>query len=276
MFVFSAGAVFSQDKALSAKEKAGLIKAYYDTAIRCFQAGDYDKAVSYWEQILQLDPTQLQPPKLIAVAKQKIRDKYSKALKNVEALYTAGKYSEALTEMNTALLAAPNSDDLQKFNDQLEKVGKALGQETSQTKVGQYIRNAVNEYMRPTAKLKGAIYGIIYASQLAPGDARIKKFIEILTEDYPAQVKAVDVVPGMTLVEQKLVASLNYIYDSKYDRAILECNDVLELEPNNVMALKRLGSAYYALKKTEKARQVWRQALNLNPKDTELKSYLKE
>ncbi|OGS24995.1 MAG: hypothetical protein A2297_05810 [Elusimicrobia bacterium RIFOXYB2_FULL_48_7] len=261
---------------LSEREKAGLIKAYYDTAIRCYQAGDFDKAVSYWEQIMQLDPTQLQPPKLIAVAKDKIREKYSKALKNVEALYAVGKYTQALAEMNTALLAAPNSEALMTFNDQLGKVHKALGDETSQTRIGQYIRAAVNEYLKPTPKLRSAIHGIIYAGQLQPGNGRIKKFIEVLTEAYPSQVKAVEIVPGMTLVEQKLVASLNYIYDAKYDRAILECNDILELEPNNVMALKRQGSAYYALKKTERAKQIWREALKLNPKDAELQSFLKQ
>jgi Tfp pilus assembly protein PilF len=79
----------------------------------------------------------------------------------------------------------------------------------------------------------------------------------------------------MNIVEQKLVSALNLIYDSKFDRAIMECNEVLEFEPNNVMAMKRLGSAYYALKKVDKAKQVWKDALRYAPNDEDLKSFLK-
>ncbi|OGS18610.1 MAG: hypothetical protein A3J83_06760 [Elusimicrobia bacterium RIFOXYA2_FULL_40_6] len=266
---------FSQEKELSEKEKAGLIKAYYDTAIRSYQAGDYSKAVSYWEQVLQLDPSQVQPPKLIEITKQKIREKYAKALKNVEILYTSGKYTAALAEMGTAMSADQNSSELKKMYNQLEAVQKAFGEELAQSKSGELVRASVNEYMRPSGKIKFAIHAIIYAGQLKPGDVRIKKFAEIISQAYPNQAKSVEIVPGMTLVEQKLVASLNYIYDAKYDRALVECNDVLELEPGNTMAMKRLGSAYYALKKIDKAREVWRQALKLDPKDAELRSYLK-
>lgn len=267
--------VFSQEKVLSEKERATLIKAYYDTAIRNFQSGDYSKAISYWEQILQLDPSQIQPPKLIAVAKQKIRDKFSKALKAAESYYLSGKYTAALSEVTTVLNSDPTNSELKNFYEQINNVATTLGDEVSQTRVGHYIRIAVNEYLKPAGKTKYAAHALIYASQLNPGDARIKKFLGIFTESYQAQVKAIETVPGMNLVEQKLVASLNFIYDAKYDRAIMECNDILELEPGNLMALKRLGSAYYALKKVQKAKEIWREALKINPKDAELKSYLK-
>ncbi|OGS22447.1 MAG: hypothetical protein A2252_01255 [Elusimicrobia bacterium RIFOXYA2_FULL_39_19] len=268
--------VFAQEKVLSEKEKQSLIKAYYDTAIRSFQANDFSKAISYWEQILKLDPTQVQPPKLIEFAKQKLMEKYSKVLKSVEESYNAGRYTDALSNMKTALETSPNNTELKKLYGKIRKIQEAFGDETAQTKNGKLIRFAVREYIKPSAKFKTALHSIIYAGQLNPSDGRIEKFVNVIEEEYPNQLKAVEVVPGMTLVEQKLVASLNYIYDAKYDRAIVECNSVLELEPSNAMAMKRLGSAYYALNKKSKAIQVWREAFKLNPKDDELKSFLSQ
>ena len=118
--------VFAQEKVLSEKEKQSLIKAYYDTAIRSFQANDFSKAISYWEQILKLDPTQVQPPKLIEFAKQKLMEKYSKVLKSVEESYNAGRYTDALSNMKTALETSPNNTELKKLYGKIRKIQEAF------------------------------------------------------------------------------------------------------------------------------------------------------
>jgi cytochrome c-type biogenesis protein CcmH/NrfG len=56
---------------------------------------------------------------------------------------------------------------------------------------------------------------------------------------------------------------------------IQECNLVLELEPKNVLALKRLGSAHFAMGRKDKAREAWEMALAISPKDSELKGFIK-
>jgi Tfp pilus assembly protein PilF len=51
---------------------------------------------------------------------------------------------------------------------------------------------------------------------------------------------------------------------------------VIELQPKNVLAWKRLGSAYYAIGKKDKARETWEQALKIAPEDVELKQFIKQ
>jgi tetratricopeptide (TPR) repeat protein len=44
--------------------------------------------------------------------------------------------------------------------------------------------------------------------------------------------------------------------------------------PHPILALTRLGSAYYAMNEQEKARQIWIKALQLNPDNEVLKKFL--
>ena len=51
-------------------------------------------------------------------------------------------------------------------------------------------------------------------------------------------------------------------------------SQLLEIEPDNVLALKRKGSAYFALNQKDKARDLWQQAFKLAPDDAEIKKFL--
>ena len=55
-----------------------------------------------------------------------------------------------------------------------------------------------------------------------------------------------------------------------------ECTIVIELQPNNILAWKRLGSAYFAIGKKDKARETWERALKIAPDDVELKQFIKQ
>ncbi len=78
----------------------------------------------------------------------------------------------------------------------------------------------------------------------------------------------------MNLVEQKLYVALKNIYSARYDIAIMECQDVLELEPENVLAMTRLGSAYYALGNRDKAIEIWKRALEIDPNNKDILDFL--
>ena len=67
----------------------------------------------------------------------------------------------------------------------------------------------------------------------------------------------------LNLVEKKLLQSLVAFRDEKYDQVMQLCLEVLKLDPDNLTALKRLGSAFYALKLYPKAADAWRKALDL-------------
>lgn len=267
----------SQENVLSEKEKRTLIKTYYETAIRHFQAQEYGKAINYYEQILKLDPEQVQPPKLIEICRRKIREKYESALKEVDQMVSDGKYNSAYFKIREVIEMDPTNPELKRYQKQLGSIKEIFGEITGKTKKDNLLRRSIAEYLKnPGGNVRFAINSAIYVSQLPPDDARLERYLDLLEKEFTKEYKSIEIVPGMTLVEQKLVAALNYIYDGKYDRAIIECNDVLELEPENVLALKRLGSSYYALNKVKEAKEVWKRALKIDPKDEEIKMFLKQ
>ncbi len=55
---------------------------------------------------------------------------------------------------------------------------------------------------------------------------------------------------------------------------IREAQDVLNLEPNNALAYKRIGSAFFAMGQREKAKNAWEKSLQMNPADRSLKEFL--
>jgi Flp pilus assembly protein TadD len=88
-------------------------------------------------------------------------------------------------------------------------------------------------------------------------------------------LKLIDTKPeNAGILDHKKDLALHDIYDSKFYLAVKELEDVLRLEPEDVTALKRAGSAYLQLKDYQKARQAWQKALELSPDDAQLKEYL--
>ncbi|OGS18248.1 MAG: hypothetical protein A3J83_00175 [Elusimicrobia bacterium RIFOXYA2_FULL_40_6] len=153
---------------------------------------------------------------------------------------------------------------------------------TGTDRTSELIRKGLLDYLKPNAKPKNALNKLYYAWETTKSNVA-KKLYTMIKEQYPNIAKEQEVPQGFTFVSYKLFQALNNIYDGKYDLAINLSNDVLQVEPENVVALKRLGSALYALGKAEnkpdvaeQGRQVWRKALKLSPSDTEIKEFLKK
>ena len=82
------------------------------------------------------------------------------------------------------------------------------------------------------------------------------------------------ITSGMKVMPYLQMVSVNDIYDGKYDRAIVTLNEILALEPRDVLALKRLGSAYFSLGQKKRAKESWERALVLQPNDATLKKFI--
>ena len=80
----------------------------------------------------------------------------------------------------------------------------------------------------------------------------------------------------LNLIDQKLQKALEKIYGGEYLVAAKECQEVLDLEPENSLALTRLGSVYYAMGQVKQARVYWQQALTLDGKNDVLRSFLSQ
>lgn len=77
---------------------------------------------------------------------------------------------------------------------------------------------------------------------------------------------------------RKLSSNRGFVYYelTQYDKALIDYNKSLELDPESAVTYKRRGQAYLGLGQTDKAKADFEKALALNPNDEETKTLLKE
>ncbi|HAR63361.1 MAG: hypothetical protein DKM50_10455 [Candidatus Margulisiibacteriota bacterium] len=76
------------------------------------------------------------------------------------------------------------------------------------------------------------------------------------------------------IIEEKLARALKYINEWKFYDAVKECNEVLDVDPKNVAALMRRGSANFLLDNFDKARQDWNNVLKIDPDNKLVREFL--
>lgn len=257
------------------QQQSRMLAEYYKMAMESFYKGDYTAAIRQWEEILKIDSQQAQAQQLIEFARQKMSEKMKPMAAEVESFIQAGEYTKAL-EKNLERLALDSANSAwKKLGSKLDKVARILPSNTEKGKPFDMARKGTNAYLAEKEDARLALNACRYASQLKPDNTRLKDLKELMESEYSVLAQTERAISGSDVVEQKLQSSLSNIYDGKYDRAILECNDILALEPNNVMAMKRAGSAYYALGNKKQAMEVWQRAAKLAPNDPDLKKVMR-
>jgi tetratricopeptide (TPR) repeat protein len=188
--------------------------------------------------------------------------------------YRNGLYSEAVGKLRFAVDLDPKKPEIQSLFKKLSSIMEVIPRETGVGREAEFIRTGVSYYIED--KPKKALNILQYASELSPKDKEIPRLLNIMKREYPAIAEQEKISAGMTLVEQKLYRALNYLYEDRSDLAIVECQEVLELEPNNALALSRLGSAYYVIGQKEKAKELWLKVLELEPENKEVLEFLRK
>lgn len=185
--------------------------------------------------------------------------------------YKEGNYETARATFQEAERLLPQDTSIKETRRRLSSITPILESEVGSGKDSQLIRLAIARYLENDAKR--SLNALVYASDKKinrPELARLRRLIEA---DHP-EVEMPTLPSGLTLIDHKLQLTLEAIYDGRYLSAITECTDVIDLEPTNVMALTRLGSAYYAMNEREKAKQIWTKALQYDPNNDVLKKFL--
>lgn len=160
-----------------------------------------------------------------------------------------------------------NLDDTIKIVSRLDGKGKAV----------RMMRKSLKNHIAVDGNKKAAIAASWYAVQLDPMNNNALAIKNFMEKKYVAILNTMEPPIGdMNVIDQYLFASLNHIYDGRYDRSIQEASIVIELQPDNILAWKRLGSAYFAMGKKKKAREAWESALKIAPKDKELKQFIRQ
>jgi Flp pilus assembly protein TadD len=78
------------------------------------------------------------------------------------------------------------------------------------------------------------------------------------------------------MIDQKVYDARQAIIDGKYDQALVKCQEILNLEPNNTTALEIMGSAFFMMDQPEKARQVWMKVIELDPTNKVVPEFLNQ
>jgi tetratricopeptide (TPR) repeat protein len=185
--------------------------------------------------------------------------------------YRQGQYQLAHDTFREAERLLPQDKSIKEIRRKLSNVYTIIEIEDGVDRGSEILRLAIARYIEND--MKRAMNALIYADNInidRPEVTRMKRLIE--SED--PDMATPSIPAGVKLVDHKLQLTLEAIYDGRYLSAISECMDVLDLEPDNVQALTRLGSAYFAMNEREKARQIWTKALQLDPKNVVLRKFL--
>jgi tetratricopeptide (TPR) repeat protein len=249
------------------------ISEYFSKAEELVEEEKYEEAIKVWEKILEIDETQESASRLIAeTRKLKFKTMYEKA----KQLYEEGNFAASIKIYNKLSVENPTDTDMKSMVIRLNEVVNIVQKVEGEGEFRGLLRKALSNHIAIDGNVKAGIVASWLALQRNPESKlalAVKEFLEIT---YPAEVLSLEPpIEDMDLVDQYLFAALNHIYEGRYDLAILESSIIAELQPNNILALKRLGSAYYAIGNVEKSKDTWERALKLAPDDKELKKFLK-
>jgi tetratricopeptide (TPR) repeat protein len=192
----------------------------------------------------------------------------------VYALVKSGRYASALAGLGTLLEGGERGTSAARLQTALQEIAAIAPQAPDKGKAWRLTVLAVNAAVGTSPDYKFSFNALRYARELAPADERIKKLLDWFKSRHPELAGGDTITAGMTFLEYKRSLALDHLYGARYHEAIDTLNEVLALEPDDLVALKRLGSAYYSLGLYPKAREAWRRALALTPGDAQLKRFL--
>jgi tetratricopeptide (TPR) repeat protein len=258
----------------AASVPASEVREYYDKAFGYYSSGDYQKAMEYWNMVLRADPKQVTARNMIEEARVKMAGTSADLKTAFSRLLEKGRYSDALAKLEELLSTDPTNPYYLKAQKQLRRIAALLPRKPAASKQWNIAAAGIMSWVAEKEDLSFAYDALRYASELAPSEASLQKLVKALEDEAP-QLKLNDTKPeNVGVLEHKKELALHNIYDSKYYLAVKELEDVLRLEPEDVTALKRAGSAYLQLKDYRQARAAWQKALDLTPGDEQLKEYL--
>lgn len=270
--LFWAGAAAAQQA--GAPSQSAEITAYYDKAFSHYLSGDYQKAMEYWNMVLRADPKQVTARNMIEEARKKMAGSAAGRKAAFTRLLEKGRYSEAGVKLEELLATDPNDPYYLKAQKRLGVIAGILPRRPSAAKAWSKAGEGIMAWVGEKEDLSFAYDALRYACELAPSEHSLPKLVKALEEESP-RLKLDDTKPANSgVLDHKKDLALHDIYDSKFYLAVKELEGVLRLEPYDVTALKRAGSAYLQLKDYRRARQAWQKALDLSPGDAQLKEYL--
>lgn len=166
-----------------------------------------------------------------------------------------GRFAEAQAKVYQALSLNEKDKGLQDSNERLALVAKTFpevsGFRTDAAQAALY--EGVMDYL--AGKEKDAVRKLAYAQSLDPGDARIEELLQAV-ERKAGLAREIPVEPAVTAPtaeKEKLVAASMALMEvalreQDWEKVLKLAREVLELDPANALAHKRMATAQYAKK----------------------------
>jgi len=125
--------------------------------------------------------------------------------------------------------------------------------------------NAIGEYLEGNNDKSALLAHSALGYQ--PGDAFFSEFLAVMSGLTRSPIKKDEILPRAMLVNLKLEKAAASFYVQDFQKSVKECTEALLIAESNADAWKKIGSAYFALGDTAKARHAYGKALELNPAD---------
>ncbi|MBI3548753.1 MAG: tetratricopeptide repeat protein [Elusimicrobia bacterium] len=132
--------------------------------------------------------------------------------------------------------------------------------------------DAVSAYL-DNDEPKAMLYAHV-AKGYAPRDAAYQALLLAMSRLTRMDIRREDVLPPAGFVEKHLQDSVSLVYSRRFEAAINALREALVLDPKNALAWTRLGSAYFASGDKKNAREAWKRALELDPKNDKLRQFM--
>ena len=200
---------------------------------------------------------------------RQFQDAYQSAIES----YKSGLFTNAIEQFNIAFKIDPTDTDLQLFVERLTIVVKILPQCISPGKVNELTRRGIAYFVDGFGE--NAVKTMAYGLSLEPENFALSRLLSRFEEYTKIKTDKIQPVQGMSLVDQKLYEILVNFRKKDFSRVIDLSKEILILEPDNLLAYKRLGSAFFALGDKDKAKEMWKKVLEYEP-DPKLEKMIKD
>jgi tetratricopeptide (TPR) repeat protein len=178
----------------------------------------------------------------------------------------AGRYSEAIADLQKILRSCPEDGDSRARLSRLQTVSRFLGPDPDLHQKGaEIMKQGIVFYV--SGDTVTALYRMAYSLSLNPAPT----FRELFNHISSISGRTVEIEWNSPLdgVEQKLSTALLAFRAGDYMKAVSLSREALLMDPNNILAYKRMGSSLYAIGDYDKAISAWSRCLELSPHDPE-------
>lgn len=199
-----------------------------------------------------------------------------KLLNEAKERYTKGYFLEASRLLQTAYQIDPNRKDIKKMLDNLLFITAYINKATEDTDEHIGIRKAVEAFMEND--LTTAVNSLRYAYYKNPNNKTLHQLLNRMEQlaGMPLTEAYREEIAGWSIIDRKIYEAREDVLNGRYTDAIRRCQEIINLEPKNVTAYEIMGSAFFMMNEIEKAKAMWKKALELDPTNKVVQQFLQE